>query len=114
MVVFNDMDPRYPLQVHEKGVDWSQFSDPTPGSSIKVRSGDVHTPFIEPAEPLKKECEELLRCIRESDRHGGLSHPPRSSGRQGYANVRILASADESLAAGGAQVAVEAGALAAG
>jgi predicted dehydrogenase len=97
MVVFNDMDPRYPLQVHEKGVDWEQFSEPVAGSSVKVRSGDVHTPFVEPAEPLKQECLEFIRCIETGD-------TPRSSGRQGYANVRILACADDSLRQGGASV----------
>jgi len=39
---------------------------------------------------LRAECEEFIRCIRSGAE-------PRSSGRQGYANVRILACADESL-----------------
>jgi predicted dehydrogenase len=90
MVVFDDMDPRYKLQVHEKGVDWGQFDEPAPGSALKVRSGDVYVPFVEPTEPLRAECQEFLRCIE-------TGATPRSSGWQGYANVRILACADESL-----------------
>jgi len=90
MVVFDDMDPRYTLQVHDKSVDWQQFNEPAQGSSLKVRTGAVRIPFIRQTEPLRAECEEFVRCIRTGD-------SPRSSGRQGYANVRILACADESL-----------------
>lgn len=90
MVVFDDMDPRYKLQVYEKGVDWDQFHEPAAGSALKVRSGDVHIPFVKPTEPLKAECQEFIHCIETGDQ-------PRSSGRQGYANVRILSSADASL-----------------
>jgi len=90
MVVFDDMDPRYKLQVHEKSVDWEQFSEPVAGSSLKVRSGDVAIPFVKPTEPLRAECEEFIRCIQ-------TGATPRADGNQGYANVRILACADESL-----------------
>jgi len=90
MVVFDDMDPRYKLQVYEKGVDWDQFHTEITGSSLKVRSGDVLIPFVPPTEPLRAECNEFISCIES----GGT---PRADGRQGYANVRILTSADESL-----------------
>jgi len=90
MVVFDDMDPRYKLQVHEKGVDWEQFLEPVAGSSLKVRSGNISIPFVKPTEPLRAECEEFMRCIQSGEQ-------PRASGRQGYANVRILACASESL-----------------
>ena len=98
MVVFDDMDPRYKLTVHEKGVDWSQFTGDQSASFLKVRSGDVHVPFVKPTEPLKAECEEFINCIASGN-------TPRTSGRQGYANVRILACADESLKHNGAPVA---------
>jgi predicted dehydrogenase len=99
MVVFDDMDPRYQLQVHEKGVDWDAVSGDSVGAAsfLKVRSGDVHIPFVKPTEPLKAECAEFVRCIQ-------TKAEPRSSGRQGYANVRILSCADESLRGFGAPV----------
>jgi predicted dehydrogenase len=99
MVVFDDMDPRYQLQIHEKGVDWEAVASGEVGAAsfLKVRSGDVHIPFVKPTEPLKAECAEFVRCIQT-----GAS--PRSSGRQGYANVRILACADDSLRGFGAPV----------
>jgi len=98
MAVFDDMDARYKLQVHEKGVDWDQFLEPVAGSSLKVRSGDISIPFVRPTEPLRAECEEFLRCIRTGE-------TPRASGSQGYANVRILACASESLRQQGMPVA---------
>jgi predicted dehydrogenase len=99
MVVFDDMDPRYKLQVHDKGVDWEQFNEASASSALKVRSGDVHIPFIKPTEPLRAECEEFLRCIRT----GGQ---PRSNGRQGLTNVRILAAGQRSLGLNGQPVAI--------
>lgn len=102
MVVFDDMDPRYKLQVHEKGVDWEQFVDATPVSNLRVRSGDVHIPFVTPSEPLREECLEFIGAIT-------VGRPLRTPGRQGYANVRILACADESLRQGGAPVATNLG-----
>ena len=97
MVVFDDMDPRYQLQIHEKGVDWDAVGADPSLSFLKVRSGDVHIPFIKPTEPLKAECADFVRCIQTGD-------TPRSSGRQGCANVRILSCADESLRQHGAAV----------
>lgn len=98
MVVFDDMDPRYQLQIHEKSVDWNAIGGDPSTSFLKVRSGEVRIPVVKPTEPLKAQCAEFIRCIQTGD-------TPRSSGRQGYANVRILASADESLRAGGSPVA---------
>jgi predicted dehydrogenase len=99
MVVFDDMDPRYKLQVHDKGVDWEQFNEASSASALKVRSGDVHIPFVKPTEPLRAECEEFLRCIRT----GGT---PRTGGRQGLTNVQILAAGQRSLGLNGQPVAI--------
>jgi predicted dehydrogenase len=97
MAVFDDMDPRYMLQIHDKSVDWDKFSEPVQGSALKVRTGDVRIPFIKPSEPLKEECQDFIRSIE-------MQSVPRATGRQGLANVRILAAADESLRHGGAPV----------
>jgi UDP-2-acetamido-3-amino-2,3-dideoxy-glucuronate N-acetyltransferase len=111
-VVFNDVSKE--LTLHELGVDWESYSvgaaasrpadggklPPPLGSSIPVRSGDSRKIELDPAEPLRRECEEFVRCIRERA-------APRSSGRQGYANVQILAAADESLRRGGATVTLD-------
>lgn len=94
MVVFDDMDPRYKLSVHEKGVDWKQFNEQQSASFLKVRSGDVLIPFVKPTEPLKAECLEFIDCIK-------TGKAARTSGRQGHANVCILSAADKSLASRG-------------
>ncbi|MEZ5339063.1 MAG: Gfo/Idh/MocA family oxidoreductase [bacterium] len=95
MVVFDDMDPRYKLQVHEKGVDWTKHLEPGNASFLSIRSGDVHMPFVKPTEPLKAECQEFIDCIR-------TGRTPRSSGRQGYANVKLIELGCESLRNNGA------------
>ena len=97
MAVFNDGNKEAPLTVYDAGVDWDALGSET-GSTIKLRSGEAQAVQLDPAEPLKRECEEFVRCIRERA-------TPRSSGRQGLENIRILAAADESLRSGGAAVA---------
>jgi predicted dehydrogenase len=97
MVVFDDMDPRYQLQIHDKSVDWSAIGGDPSTSFLKVRSGEVRIPVVKPTEPLRAQCAEFIRSIQTGE-------PARSSGRQGYANVRILASAASSLRSGGAPV----------
>jgi predicted dehydrogenase len=94
--VFNDGNKEAPLTVYDSGVDWDALGSET-GSAIKTRSGDTQAVQLPAGEPLKRECEEFVRCIAERA-------VPRSSGRQGYENVQILAAADESLRSGGAAV----------
>jgi len=96
MAVFNDADKEAPVTVYDKGVDWDSVAADGP---VKLREGGVDKPQLESGEALKRECEEFVRCIARGA-------TPRSSGRQGYENVSILASADASLRHGGEKVAI--------
>jgi predicted dehydrogenase len=64
---------------------------------MTLRSGDIHIPKINMAEPLKLECEHFIDCVR-------TGQTPRSDGRNGLAVVEIMAAAGRSLTSGGVQV----------
>jgi predicted dehydrogenase len=61
MVVFDDMESERKITVYDKG--------PVPrtgeyGEYIQVRSGDIFSPKIDGAEPLRHVCQHFLDCIR--------------------------------------------------
>lgn len=57
-------------------------------------------PHIDPAEPLRLECQHFVDCVRD-----GVT--PVSDGRDGMRVVRVLEAATLSLAAGGAPESVD-------
>jgi predicted dehydrogenase len=79
MATFDDMEIERKLSVYDKGFD--QAAE-TYGEYI-TRSGDVHSPRIDNAEPLRLECEHFVACVRD-----GVA--PRSDGASGLRVVRVL------------------------
>jgi predicted dehydrogenase len=79
MATFDDMEIERKLTVYDKGFD--QAAE-TYGEYI-TRSGDVHSPRIDNAEPLRLECEHFVACVRD-----GVA--PRSDGASGLRVVRVL------------------------
>ena len=79
MATFDDMDNERKVTVYDKGFDQAAESY---GEYI-TRSGDVHSPRIDNAEPLRLECEHFVACIRD-----GVA--PRSDGANGLRVVRVL------------------------
>jgi predicted dehydrogenase len=80
MATFDDMNAERKLTVYDKGFDEASGSY---GEYI-TRSGDVWSPRVPNAEPLRLECEHFLACIREG-------REPLSGGASGLAVVRTLA-----------------------
>jgi predicted dehydrogenase len=89
MATFDDMDAERKITVYDKGFDKraEHYGD------YVARSGDVWSPQLPIAEPLRLECEHFVTCVREG-------REPISGGRTGLAVVRVLeglqASLDES------------------
>jgi len=79
MATFDDMETERKVTVYDKGFDQAAESY---GEYI-TRSGDVHSPRIDNAEPLRLECEHFVACIRD-----GVA--PRSDGANGLRVVRVL------------------------
>ena len=102
MVVFDDMEASEKVRIYDKGID-----RPGPpmgqivsyGDALSVRSGDILIPRISLQEPLQLECQHFVECVREH-------RTPLTDGADGLRVVRVLAAAQQSLAAGGMPVPV--------
>jgi predicted dehydrogenase len=97
MVVFDDLDSEAKLRVYDKG------ADPVEGGfgeyQFRVRSGDIHVPRTDLAEPLALELAHFLDCCASGGR-------PRTDGWNGVRVVAALEAAQQSLDKGGQQVEV--------
>ncbi|MDQ3723592.1 MAG: Gfo/Idh/MocA family oxidoreductase [Actinomycetota bacterium] len=79
MATFDDMDLERKVTVYDKGFDQSASSY---GEYI-TRAGDIYSPRISNAEPLRLEVEHFVECVRSGA-------PPRSDGASGLRVVRVL------------------------
>ncbi|MFN8131821.1 MAG: Gfo/Idh/MocA family oxidoreductase [Solirubrobacteraceae bacterium] len=86
MATFDDMALEGKLTVYDKGFD----EDASSYGEYITRSGDIWSPQIPNAEPLRLECEHFVACVR-----GGLA--PRSDGQSGLRVVRVLEALQASL-----------------
>jgi len=79
MATFDDMQTEGKLTLYDKGFD----EDTRTWGEYIARSGDIYSPRLPNAEPLRLECEHFLACIRD-----GVQ--PRSDGLSGLRVVRVL------------------------
>jgi len=86
MATFDDMLVEGKLSVYDKGFD----EDTRSWGEYITRSGEVFSPRIANAEPLRLECEHFVQCIRD-----GVQ--PRSDGQSGLRVVRVLEQLQRSL-----------------
>ncbi len=97
MLVFDDMQSTEKIWIYDKGVAPAEAL--AYGEDLTLRFGDITVPYLKMAEPLGAELNHFVDCTR-----GACAS--RSSGRDGLAVVRVLEAVDESIAAGGAPVAI--------
>ena len=88
MATFDDMELERKLTIYDKGFDEDLRSDG--GGEYIPRSGDVFSPRVSNAEPLRLECEEFIAAIRSG-------RAPRSDGLSGLRVVRVLERLQRSL-----------------
>lgn len=86
MATFDDMLVEGKLSIYDKGFD----EDTRSWGEYIARSGDVFSPRIANAEPLRLECEHFIACVRDGT-------PPRSDGLSGLRVVRVLERLQRSL-----------------
>lgn len=98
MVVFDDMVQTDKLRVFDKGVDAAGKKAGSPlVSSMALRLGEMHAPYLENVEPLKVECLHFIECVEKNKE-------PHSNGENGLEVLKILQAATQSLKAGGKSV----------
>jgi predicted dehydrogenase len=86
MATFDDMLLEGKLTIYDKGFD----EDTRSWGEYIARSGDISSPHIRNAEPLRLECEHFLECVR-------TGAPPRSDGHSGLRVVQVLERLQRSL-----------------
>ncbi|MFC2169329.1 Gfo/Idh/MocA family protein [Acidobacteriota bacterium] len=90
MVVFDDNEPLEKLRIYNKRVKAVGRSDTFSEFQNSYRYGDTNSPWVKLVEPLKKECQEFLHCVKNEEQ-------PKTDGYNGLDVVRVLEAADYSL-----------------
>lgn len=97
-IVFNDLDAIEPVRIFQKGLTASSDDvDDFGRFKLSVRDGDIISPKVALAEPLKTLCSHFLDCVASRK-------TPRSDGRCGQRIVRVMEAVMKSLACNGTPV----------
>jgi predicted dehydrogenase len=88
MATFDDMALEGKLTIYDKGFE----EDIRSWGEYLARSGDIFSPRLSSAEPLRVECEHFVDCVR-------TGAAPRSDGTSGLRVVRVLETLQRSLRA---------------
>jgi predicted dehydrogenase len=86
MATFDDMALEGKLTIYDKGFD----EDARGYGEYITRAGDIFSPRVPNAEPLRLECQHFIDCIRRGEQ-------PRSDGQSGLRVVRVLEQLQHSL-----------------
>jgi len=90
-IIFDDLNPVEKIRVFEKAVSCSGIDSDSFGEFIlSIRDGDIVSPRVEGAEPLKNLCSEFLECIKRGTQ-------PLADGHNGLEVVKVLIAAQLSL-----------------
>lgn len=97
MVVFDDLESVDKIRIFDKGISYNpttekQYSD-FGSYQFSYRYGDILIPQIEFSEPLYKQCENFIDCIKNDKK-------PKTNGKKGLYVVKILEAAQKSIISG--------------
>ena len=93
MAVFDDVESNEKVRIYDKAAERSAYD--SYGDAITLRFGDVVIPHVHMVEPLRKEAQHFVECIRQNQ-------TPRTDGLDGLRVVRVLEAAQRSLDLDGA------------
>ncbi|MET0391413.1 MAG: Gfo/Idh/MocA family oxidoreductase [Polyangiales bacterium] len=100
MLTFDDTDNLEPIRIYDKQVTdhttQPAFVDSIAAFRASVRNGDITIPQVALGEPLKAECSEFLRCVRERAE-------PQAHGRFANHVVRAIEAIERSITRQGAE-----------
>lgn len=100
-VVYDDNDPLEKLRVYDRGVEVRRSPDDIHRALVQYRLGDMTAPHIPAGEALAELARHFAACILDGEQ-------PLTGPEAGAAVVRLLAAADESLAADGKRIEIAA------
>ena len=90
MLVYDDIEVQEKIKIYDKGLEIPPYYDTFAEFHFSYRSGDTYSPRIDEYEPLRKQCDTFLECIKKEIR-------PPSDGYNGLRVVSILEAASKSL-----------------
>ncbi len=99
MAVYDDLEMHEKLKVYDKSVTAIRETDTFGDFQFAYNYGSVVSPYIDFAEPLRRECQHFVECLLERKR-------PLTDGRNGVEVVEVIEAAQRSLVEGGIQVPV--------
>jgi predicted dehydrogenase len=99
MLVYDDLESQEKIKIYDKGLEIPPYYDTYAEFHFSYRSGDTYSPRIEDYEPLRKQCDIFLECIKNDN-------SPPSDGNNGLRVVAILEAASKSLKQAGRQIPV--------
>lgn len=97
MLVYNDILQQEKIKIYDKRVEVPPHYDTFAEFQYSYHYGDIHSPHISQAEPLKIECQHFIDCI-------DTGAPPQTSGAKGLEVVQILEASSKSLLNNGASM----------
>ena len=97
MLVYNDVEPFEKIKIYDKRVEAPPHYDTFAEFNYSYHYGDMYSPYLKQAEPLKIECQHFIDCIKERNK-------PKTDGRNGLEVVRVLQAAQYSLNNGGGRI----------
>jgi len=100
MLVYDDIEPQEKIKIYDKGVDVPPYYDTYADFHFSYRYGDIYSPRIDDYEPLKKECDHFIECVKR-----GMI--PLTDGYSGLRVVSILEAATKSLRFSGRAVQIQ-------
>ena len=93
MLTFDDMNPRRPLKIFDKGVTVSkpsEYADSFHSFRMSIHEGNIFEPQVSTGEPLKNECHHFVDCILNQEQ-------PVTDGSNGLEVVKVLEALSRSL-----------------
>lgn len=101
MLVWNDMNLSEPIRIYNRGFDKDDDYHDTFGDfRLSIRKGEVIIPSIKLSEPLLKECEHFIECVKTGTE-------PFTDGQDGLNVVKALEAATESMKEQGRVVSID-------
>ena len=99
-LLFDDLNPLERLRIFEKGVGRNKPYESFGEFQLLLRDGDIISPKVEPQEPLRNVCLELIQSIQTGAK-------PLTDGRNGLQVVRTMCAIQKSIEREGEPVVIE-------
>lgn len=97
MLVYDDIEAQEKIKIYDKGLEIPSYYNTYAEFHFAYRSGDIYSPRIDEYEPLRKQCDIFLECIKKEI-------TPPSDGNNGLRVVTVLEASSKSVKQAGRKV----------